>query len=214
MDNPVSRRAFIRTTTLAGTAITTAGGQADLLAITNQDDRFPKSEAGWYNKPMRWANLILVETDPPVYDPEYWLAYLKKSHIDALCLSVGGYVAYYPTQVPFHHRSTSLVGNQDAVGGLIAGCRRAGIAVTARIDPHAVRSDLVAANLDWISVDVNGNQRKHWEMPDRWLPCPYGAYSFDYVPLILQEIMSRYRVDGIFANRWNGSGMCYCAFCK
>src|ERR1051325_8371847 len=30
----------------------------------------------------------------------------------------------------------------------------------------------------------------------------------------LKEIMSRYRVDGIFINRWDGSGMCYCEHCR
>ena len=29
-----------------------------------------------------------------------------------------------------------------------------------------------------------------------------------------KEIMSRYRVDGIFMNRWDGSGDCYCEHCR
>jgi hypothetical protein len=28
-----------------------------------------------------------------------------------------------------------------------------------------------------------------------------------------REVMTRYRTDGIFINRWSGSGMCYCAHC-
>jgi hypothetical protein len=31
---------------------------------------------------------------------------------------------------------------------------------------------------------------------------------------IHREIMTRYRVDGIFINRWAGSGMCYCEHCR
>jgi hypothetical protein len=30
---------------------------------------------------------------------------------------------------------------------------------------------------------------------------------------VKKEIMSRYRVDGIFINRWDGSGMCFCEHC-
>ena len=30
---------------------------------------------------------------------------------------------------------------------------------------------------------------------------------------VKKEIMSRYHVDGIFINRWDGSGMCYCEHC-
>ena len=31
---------------------------------------------------------------------------------------------------------------------------------------------------------------------------------------VIQEIMTLYKVDGIFANRWSGSGMCYCQHCQ
>jgi hypothetical protein len=30
---------------------------------------------------------------------------------------------------------------------------------------------------------------------------------------VTKEIVSRYRVDGVFINRWTGSGMCYCRHC-
>jgi hypothetical protein len=29
-----------------------------------------------------------------------------------------------------------------------------------------------------------------------------------------REITSFYRIDGIFSNRWEGSGMCYCEHCR
>jgi hypothetical protein len=31
---------------------------------------------------------------------------------------------------------------------------------------------------------------------------------------ITREIMEMYKVDGVFSNRWSGSGMCYCAHCQ
>jgi hypothetical protein len=31
---------------------------------------------------------------------------------------------------------------------------------------------------------------------------------------VKREIMSRYKVDAIFINRWDGSGMCYCEHCR
>jgi hypothetical protein len=30
---------------------------------------------------------------------------------------------------------------------------------------------------------------------------------------VKREIMAHYAVDGIFINRWDGSGMCYCTHC-
>src|SRR5256885_2317171 len=31
---------------------------------------------------------------------------------------------------------------------------------------------------------------------------------------VRREVMPRYRVDGIFINRWAGSGMCHCEHCR
>jgi hypothetical protein len=31
---------------------------------------------------------------------------------------------------------------------------------------------------------------------------------------VTREIMQMYKVDGIFSNRWDGSGMCYCEHCR
>jgi hypothetical protein len=57
---------------------------------------------------MRWAQLTLVEDDPGKFDPQFWLDYFKRTRSDAVTLSAGGCVAYYPTQIPFHHRSQWL----------------------------------------------------------------------------------------------------------
>ena len=47
-----------------------------------------------------------------------------------------------------------------------------------------------------------------------WVTCALGPYNFEFMTEVKQEIMSRYRVDGIFINRWDGSGMCYCEHCR
>ena len=56
---------------------------------------------------MRWFQLTLVENDPLYYSPSFWLDYFKRTHCEGVCLSGGGCVAYYPTEVPYHHRSRS-----------------------------------------------------------------------------------------------------------
>ena len=63
---------------------------------------------GWFDRPMRWAQLAFVEDDPGRYDPAFWLDYFKRIHADAACLSAGGCVAFYPTKVPLHYRSKFL----------------------------------------------------------------------------------------------------------
>src|SRR5512140_177912 len=101
----------------------------------------------WVDRPMRWAQLTLVEDDPGKFDPQFWLDYFKRTRSDAVCLSAGGCVAYYPTQVPFHHRSEWL-GNSDPFGQLVAGCRKLGMVVIARTDPHATYDDVHDARPD------------------------------------------------------------------
>ena len=167
----------------------------------------------WVDKPMRWAQLTLVENDPGKFNPDFWLGYFKRTQSDAACLSAGGCVAYYPTQVRFHHRSEWL-GDTDPFGELVAGCRKLGMVVIARTDPHATYDDVRAAHPDWIAVDADGKPRRHWASPEMWVTCALGPYNFEFMTAVKREIMSRYRVDGIFINRWDGSGMCYCEHCR
>ena len=68
--------------------------------------RFEAVRPGWFDTPMRWAQLTLVENDPGQFDPQFWLDYFRRIKADAACLSAGGIVAYYPTEVPLHHRSS------------------------------------------------------------------------------------------------------------
>ncbi len=166
----------------------------------------------WYGGPMRWAQLAFVEDDPGHYDPGFWLDYFKRIHADAACLSAGGCVAFYPTKVPLHYRSKFL-GNGDPFGEMLAGCRKLGMHVIARVDPHAAHQDVYDAHPDWIAVDANGQPRRHWAMPALWVTCALGPYNFEFMPQVIREIVTLYQVDGIFANRWSGSGRCYCRHC-
>jgi hypothetical protein len=196
--NPLSRRDFLRTSAAVATLIGAAPSLPQL--------------PGWFDKPMRWAQLTLVENDPGRYDPQWWLDYFKRVHADAACLSAGGCVAYYPTEVPLHHRSAWLK-DSDPFGDLVAGCRRQGMVVVARTDPHAAHQDTFDAHPDWIAVDADGRKRRHWATPTLWVTCALGPYNFDFMTRVTREIVTRYKVDGIFSNRWSGSGMCYCEHC-
>jgi hypothetical protein len=170
-------------------------------------------DTGWFDRPMRWAQLTLVENDPGRYDPRFWLDYFARMHADAVCLSAGGVVAYYPTDVPLHHRS-AWMGDTDPFGELMAGCRKLDMTVIARTDPHATHQNVYEAHPDWIAVDAEGRKRRHWASPELWVTCALGPYNFDFMTAVHKEIVSRYRVDGIFSNRWAGSGMCYCEHCR
>src|SRR5258708_39534097 len=122
------RRAFLKTMTVAGTGA--ALGHLD-LAFGAEPYSSPPA---WVERAMRWAQLTLVEDDPGKFDPQFWLDYFQRTHSNAVCLSAGGCVAYYPTQVPFHHRSACLK-DSDPFGTLVAGCPKLDMVILPPSDP-------------------------------------------------------------------------------
>ncbi len=198
----MDRRDFIKTSVVAG-AYAVLGPS---LSATTEDQK------PWFDRPMRWAQLVLVENDPGQFDPDFWLDYFKRIHADGACLSAGGVVAYYPTKIPLHHRSAWL-GDSDPFGYLVRRCREMGMAVIARTDPHAAWDDVHQAHPDWIAVDSQGQQRRHWSNPELWVTCAMGPYNFEFMTQVHKEIVTLYQVDGVFSNRWSGHGICYCEHC-
>ena len=182
-------------------------------SIIKQESLFAAAdEAPWFGKSMRWAQLAFVENDPGSYDPDFWLSYFKKIHANGALLSAGGVVAFYPTDIPLHHRSNTL-GNSNPLGYLVEGCRKMNMSICLRTDPHAARQDVYDAHPDWISVTADGAKRRHWANPELWVTCAYGPYNFDFMTQVNHEIMERFKPDGIFSNRWSGHGVCYCEHC-
>ena len=208
----MKRRRFLTTTVAAGASASLGSVRWPGLAAAADARDEGATPPSWVDRPMRWAQLTLVEDDPGRFDVGFWLDYFRRTHSDAVCLSAGGCVAYYPTRVPLHHRSAWL-GERDVLGELVNGCRRLGMVVIARTDPHATYDDAQAAHPDWVAVGQDGKPRRHWASPEMWVTCGLGPYNFEFMTEVHREIVERYRVDGIFINRWEGSGPCYCVHC-
>lgn len=166
----------------------------------------------WYETATRWTQLTLVEDDPQTYDLEFWLRIFDETESNATCLSAGGYVAYYPSKIPLQHVST-CIGDRDPFGELVAGARARNMHVVARVDPHAVHADVAAAHPEWISVTAEGELRKHWSFPDAYITCAWGDYNRGFMSEVIREVAHDYDIDAVFANRWAGHGVCYCAHC-
>lgn len=209
----MNRRTFLKLAAVGSSGVGLFPGHLLSTAARGLTSEETLPTPSWVDKPMRWAQLTLVEDDPGKFDPQFWLDYFRRTRSDAVCLGAGGCVAFYPTDIPFHHRSRWL-GNSDPFGELVAGCRKLGMVVIGRTDPHATYDDVQLAHPDWIAVDAKGNPRRHWASPELWVTCALGPYNFDFMTRVKREIMSRYRLDAIFINRWDGSGMCYCEHCR
>ena len=172
-----SRRIFIKQASGFTAACVTGlnvSSAANASSISSGNGAVDSSSAEWYDRPMRWAQLAFVEDDPGNYDLSFWLDYFKSIHADAACLSAGGVVAFYPTEIPLHYRSRWL-GTMDTFGDIVAGCRKLGMNVIARTDSHACHQDVYYAHPDWIAVHEHGNRRRHPSDAQYWITCALGV---------------------------------------
>ncbi|MCW3089454.1 MAG: hypothetical protein JWP81_523 [Ferruginibacter sp.] len=203
----MDRRDFIRNTTILSGGLAIAGN-----SVMGNGGILSPEAAPWFGKSMRWAQVAFVDNDPATCDPDFWLSYFKSIHADGALLSAGGVTAFYPTEVPLHHRSEFL-GDKDLLGYLVKGCRKMNMTICLRTDPHAARQNVYDAHPDWIAVTADGKKRRHWANPDLWVTCALGPYNFEFMTEVNKEIMTKFEPEGIFSNRWNGSGVCYCEHC-
>src|SRR2546429_6729441 len=96
-------------------ALSAAAGAAARAA-----PRLPlQAPPSWYATMRRCGQLNLNERDPLTLDVAGWIDYWSSLKLDALLLNGGGIVAFYPTDVRYHHRSEFL-GSRDLFGELAA----------------------------------------------------------------------------------------------
>lgn len=162
---------------------------------------------------MRYAQLTICEGDVGKFDPDRWLRYLDECACDGLVLGSGGYIAYHDTDIP-HHYHVQDPRHKDLFGYMVNECRRKGYAIICRTDSHAIHEDAYQTHPEWAAVTADGKPRRHWSYSEVYVSCPLGPYGFDFMKQVHGELAAKYDMDGIFCNRWPGSGICYCESCR
>ncbi len=164
-------------------------------------------------KAMRWAQLTICEGDIPHFDPDAWLRYMDEAACDGLVLGSGGYMAFHKTDIPYHY-ALKHPAYDDVFGYMVEACRKKGYAVICRTDAHAFHEDAFLAHPEWVAHTKDGAPRRHWSFPKVWVSDVMGDYGFDFMKRVHGELAAQYDLDGIFCNRWQGSGVCYCDRCR
>jgi hypothetical protein len=167
----------------------------------------------WYRTTYRWAQTNLVEIDPERFDLAFWREHWRRTRVQGVIINAGGIVAYYPTEVPLHHRAVAL-GDRDLFGEIVAAAREAGLIVVARMDSNRVAEEFYRAHPDWICVDAEG---RPFTEADKFVTCINSAYYSDYLPTVLREITARTHPDGFTDNSWAGirrANICQCGNCR
>ena len=175
------------------------------MLATGRQNRQPQPD--WFE--LRRAGALTLEDDPEKYDPAFWIDVFRRTKSNAVCLSAGGYIAYYPSEVPLHYVSR-IIGDKDPFGQLVR--RRPG----ARHARHgAGRSPRYPRRRRRGPSGMGRVCRRHasdaaWAYPDVWVTNAYGDYNSGFMPEVVKEIVRKYDIDAIFANRWQGHGVDYC----
>ncbi len=179
----------------------------------------PPAEDGalpWYRKMRRCGQINYNYKDPLVLDIGYWLEYWTSLKLDAVLLNAGGGVAFYPTRVPYHHKSEFL-GERDVFGDFSKAAKKAGIRVIARLDCNFSFEAAWKAHPEWFARRENGEPVWRRDNPGLYSTCMFSTYFSEQMTSIIREINDLYDVDGFFTNGWPGAGrpaVCYCESCR
>lgn len=172
--------------------------------------------APWYRTMRRCGQINYNERDPLTIDPEAWADYWASLKVDAVLVNGGGIVAFYPSEVPYHHRSQFL-GTRDLFGEMVAAMKRRGMRAVARMDCNLAYEDALKAHPEWFERNPDGSPRPHGDSPWLFATCMFSTYFSEHMPAIYREINQHYPVDGFFTNGWPSTGaprVCYCENCR
>jgi hypothetical protein len=175
-------------------------------------------DANWWMKPRRLIQTNLREIDARM-DLEAYVATLKDFGANVVLFNVGGIVANYPTDLPFHYRNPFMTG--DYAGEVVTRLHAAGIRVIGRFDFSKVNEAIAREHPEWLSRDTEGNSFPPYngQVPT----CLNGGYQQDGMFQILGEALERYPLDGVFFNMigyprsdYSGRqlGICQCEGCR
>jgi hypothetical protein len=170
----------------------------------------------WYATMQRCGQTNFNERDPIELDIKWWIDYWTSLKLDALLLNAGGIMAFYPTKIPYHHKSQFL-GERDLFGDFTKAAKAKGIRVVARLDCNYAYEEAWKAHPEWFERSDNGNPITHGESPWLYKTCMYSSYFSEQMPAIIREVNALYDVDGFFTNGWPSTGRpprCHCEACR
>ncbi len=209
------KREWTRRGFLAASTVTLAFSRRGALECAAPSDR-DGAAVPWHQKVRRWGQLNFNERDARDLKVDEWMDYWTSLKVDGLTLNAGGIVAFYPTKIPYHHRSEFL-GDRDLFGELAEACRKRSLRLVARLDPNYAYEDCFRAHPDWFERSRDGKPQTHAESHWLYRTCMFGPYFSEQIVAIIREVNARYDVDGFFTNGWPGTSLrmpCYCERCN
>ena len=217
-----TRRQF---TKLAAATVTTLASGGAFAASGAQGPSFAPN--AWHQRIKRIMQLNFTERDAADFNVDEWIDYLVDLKTECTFISVTNQVAFYPTALPDLPVSRWLNG-RDILGECTRAAKRHNIRVLGRLSIDAARVELANRHPEWFRRRKDGSIGYGEAAPDtasadnpsttnEYGPtCTFTSYFDDFTPKLMDEVMTRYELDGIFTNGWPLSNYqpCYCATCQ
>jgi len=185
---------------------------ADLADLVN------RAEPDWWLTPRRMIQTNLREIDAGM-DVKAYVASLKAAGANVVLFNVGGIVANYPTDLPYHYRNPFMKG--DLTGEVVRRLHAEGIRVIARFDFSKVNERIAQEHPEWLTRDADGRSIPAYN--GQVATCLNSWYQQEGMLEILGEAIDRYPIDGVFFNMigyprsdYSGRaiGLCQCGNCR
>ncbi|KEY75118.1 hypothetical protein S7711_01572 [Stachybotrys chartarum IBT 7711] len=178
--------------------------------------------APWWSEPFGMFQTNLREIDVDM-DVEAVADMIKSHGATAWLTSVGGILANYPSELDFHTINPLLSQREsgDLIQDTLDAANARDIRLLARMDFSKVHRPIAEAHPEWLYISPNGTWQNH--TAELVSVCPSGDWYQERIFEILEEVMTRYPLDGFFIN-WAGynerdyfrvyHGVCHCDNCQ
>ena len=176
----------------------------------------------WWRKPFGMLQTNLREIDVDM-DVDEVADYIVEHGADAWLISIGGIQAQYPTALKFHNKNERVTARKsgDLISDALEAAHDRGLRLLARMDFSKVSARVAAEHPDWCYMSPAGDLQTH--TGELVSVCPSGPYYQERIFEILDEVTTRYPVDGFFVNwMWMNEedyykryhGVCHCSSCR
>ncbi|MDR1559525.1 MAG: family 10 glycosylhydrolase, partial [Clostridiales bacterium] len=175
-------------------------------------------DSQWWRRRQRVVQTNLRIKDTDSIDPERLAAQVKELYGSALVFNVGGIYAWYPTDVPYHHRNEYLPAGRDLLAEVIAACHARGIKFIGRFDFSKAEDRAYQSHPEWFAYTASSRPMPVGaERPGEWSilysTCINSGYWNEEMAFpALKEALSRYDIDAVFLNAPFPTN-CHCEIC-
>lgn len=176
-------------------------------------------EVLWWHHPLRVVQYNLQVQDTPKMNPKKIAQDVSDLSANTLVINAGGIYAWYSSKIPYHHINEYLPQDFDLLGEIIKECHALDIRVVARFDFSKTDDFVYQQKPQWFVREPDLSPRIYGaERPGNWsllyTTCLNAGYRNEEVAIpVLQEVIDRYPIDGIFFNAPNYE-YCYCEACR